>query len=100
MKRRSMSTVAAAPVAFTDAKRKSLDNAIAQIEKSFGKGSLMRLGDEGAVKEIEAISTGSLGLAVALGIGGLPTGRTVELHGPERSAKTTQQLPAHPQTPT
>src|SRR3546814_5009568 len=87
-----MSTVAAAPVAFTDAKRKSLDNAIAQIEKSFGKGSLMRLGDEGAVKEIEAISTGSLGLDVALGIGGLPTGRIVEIYGPESSGKTTLAL--------
>src|SRR3546814_18077780 len=87
-----MSTGAAAPVAFTDAKRKSLDNAIAQIEKSFGKGSLMRLGDEGAVKEIEAISTGSLGLDVALGIGGLPTGRIVEIYGPESSGKTTLAL--------
>src|SRR3546814_11599247 len=92
MKRRSMSSVAAAPVAFTDAKRKRLDNAVAQIEKSFGKGSLMRLGDEGAVKEIEAISTGSLALDVALGIGGLSTGRLVAFYGPELSGQTNLAL--------
>ena len=70
---------------------KALDSAIAQIDKAFGKGSLMRLGDREVV-DIESISTGSLGLDIALGIGGLPKGRIVEVYGPESSGKTTLAL--------
>jgi recombination protein RecA len=73
-------------------KNKALSAALGQIEKQFGKGSVMRLGDEGVSKDIEAISTGSLGLDVALGIGGLPKGRVVEIYGPESSGKTTLTL--------
>lgn len=73
-------------------KQKALDSALAQIERQFGKGSIMRLGDEGARQEIEASSTGSLGLDIALGIGGLPMGRIVEIYGPESSGKTTLTL--------
>ena len=72
-------------------KKKALDAAISQIDKAFGKGSLMRLGDREVV-DIEAISTGSLGLDIALGIGGLPKGRIVEIYGPESSGKTTLAL--------
>ncbi len=72
-------------------KRKALEAAISQIDKQFGKGSLMRLGDREVV-QIEAISTGSLGLDIALGIGGLPKGRVVEIYGPESSGKTTLAL--------
>ena len=75
-----------------DNKRKALTAALSQIEKQFGKGSVMRLGDEGPAKEFEAISTGSIGLDVALGIGGLPRGRVVEIYGPESSGKTTLTL--------
>jgi len=75
-----------------DNKRKALTAALSQIEKQFGKGSVMRMGDEGPAKDIEAISTGSLGLDVALGIGGLPRGRVVEIYGPESSGKTTLTL--------
>ena len=73
-------------------KQKALDSALAQIERQFGKGSIMKLGDENAVQEIEATSTGSLGLDIALGIGGLPKGRIVEIYGPESSGKTTLTL--------
>jgi len=73
-------------------KEKALDSALAQIERSFGKGSIMKLGQQGAVMEIEAISTGSLGLDIALGIGGLPKGRIIEVYGPESSGKTTLAL--------
>ena len=73
-------------------KQKALDSALAQIERQFGKGSIMKLGDENAVTEIEATSTGSLGLDIALGIGGLPKGRIVEIYGPESSGKTTLTL--------
>ncbi|MBD0864318.1 MAG: recombinase RecA [Rhodobacteraceae bacterium] len=73
-------------------KQKALDSALAQIERHFGKGSIMKLGDENAVQEIEASSTGSLGLDIALGIGGLPMGRIVEIYGPESSGKTTLTL--------
>jgi len=73
-------------------KDKALSAALGQIEKQFGKGSVMRLGDEGVNKDIEAISTGSLGLDLALGIGGLPKGRVVEIYGPESSGKTTLTL--------
>ncbi|MFQ5562149.1 MAG: recombinase RecA [Parvularculaceae bacterium] len=72
-------------------KRKALEAAISQIDKAFGKGSLMRLGDREVV-DIESISTGSLGLDIALGIGGLPKGRVVEIYGPESSGKTTLAL--------
>lgn len=73
-------------------KRKALDAALSQIEKQFGKGSVMLMGDNKAVGDIEAISTGSLGLDLALGIGGLPKGRIVEIFGPESSGKTTLTL--------
>ena len=72
-------------------KNKALDAALAQIERAFGKGSIMKLGQREAL-EIEAISTGSLGLDIALGIGGLPRGRVVEIYGPESSGKTTLAL--------
>jgi recombination protein RecA len=73
-------------------KRKALSAALGQIEKQFGKGSVMRLGDGEIVQYVEAISTGSLGLDIALGIGGLPRGRVVEIYGPESSGKTTLAL--------
>jgi len=75
-------------------KQKALDSALAQIERNFGKGSIMRLGREGAIADIEATSTGSIGLDIALGIGGLPKGRVVEIYGPESSGKTTLTLHA------
>ncbi len=75
-----------------DNKSKALSAALAQIEKQFGKGSVMRLGDAGAEKDIDVVSTGSLGLDVALGVGGLPRGRVVEIFGPESSGKTTLTL--------
>jgi recombination protein RecA len=82
-----------APVkALNTEKAKALQAALAQIEKQFGKGSIMRLGDGEAVEAIEAVSTGSLGLYIALGIGGLPRGRVVEIYGPESSGKTTLTL--------
>ncbi|MGD1934151.1 MAG: recombinase RecA [Candidatus Phaeomarinobacter sp.] len=73
-------------------KSKALEAALGQIDRAFGKGSIMKLGKEGQVVEIEAISTGSLGLDVALGIGGLPRGRIIEIYGPESSGKTTLAL--------
>jgi len=73
-------------------KTKALSAALSQIERQFGKGSVMRMGDAGAVKDVEAISTGSLSLDIALGIGGLPRGRVVEIYGPESSGKTTLTL--------
>ena len=75
-----------------DNKQKALTAALAQIERQFGKGSVMRMGDGTAVRDIEVISTGSLGLDIALGIGGLPKGRVVEIYGPESSGKTTLTL--------
>ena len=75
-----------------DNKSKALSAALAQIEKQFGKGSIMRLGDGEVAKDIESVSTGSLGLDIALGIGGLPRGRVVEIYGPESSGKTTLTL--------
>ncbi len=75
-----------------DERRRALDAAIAQIERAFGKGSLMRLGRSGEAIEIETISTGSIGLDIALGVGGLPRGRIVEIFGPESSGKTTLAL--------
>ena len=75
-----------------DNRKKALAAALGQIEKQFGKGSVMRLGDGGVIKDIESISTGSIGLDAALGIGGLPKGRVVEIYGPESSGKTTLTL--------
>ena len=75
-----------------DNRKKALAQALGQIEKQFGKGSVMRMGDANAAKDIEAVSTGSIGLDVALGIGGLPKGRVVEIYGPESSGKTTLTL--------
>ena len=73
-------------------KQKALDSALAQIERQFGKGSIMKLGGDNAMRDIEATSTGSLGLDIALGIGGLPKGRIIEVYGPESSGKTTLTL--------
>ena len=75
-----------------DNRKKALAAALGQIEKQFGKGSVMRMGDGSAARDIEAVSTGSIGLDVALGIGGLPKGRVVEIYGPESSGKTTLTL--------
>jgi recombination protein RecA len=75
-----------------DDKQKALSAALGQIEKQFGKGSVMRMGDGSAIRDIEAVSTGSLGLDLALGIGGLPKGRVIEIYGPESSGKTTLTL--------
>ena len=75
-----------------DNRKKALAQALGQIEKQFGKGSVMRMGDSPASRDIESISTGSIGLDVALGIGGLPRGRVVEIYGPESSGKTTLTL--------
>jgi recombination protein RecA len=73
-------------------KAKALESALAQIERQFGKGSIMKLGQDNAVMDVEATSTGSLGLDIALGIGGLPQGRIIEIYGPESSGKTTLTL--------
>jgi recombination protein RecA len=73
-------------------KSKALAAALSQIEKQFGKGSVMRLGDHDVARDIQAVSTGSLGLDIALGIGGLPRGRVIEIYGPESSGKTTLTL--------
>ena len=75
-----------------DNKAKALSAALSQIEKQFGKGSIMRMGDSDIGEDIQAVSTGSLGLDIALGIGGLPRGRVVEIYGPESSGKTTLTL--------
>ncbi|HET6724396.1 MAG TPA: recombinase RecA [Gammaproteobacteria bacterium] len=75
-------------------RKKALSAALGQIEKQFGKGSVMRLGDGGGIPDVEAISTGSLTLDIALGVGGLPRGRVVEIYGPESSGKTTLTLQA------
>jgi recombination protein RecA len=82
-----------APVkALNTEKAKALQAALAQIEKQFGKGSIMKLGEGEALEDIEVVSTGSLGLDIALGVGGLPRGRVVEIYGPESSGKTTLTL--------
>ena len=73
-------------------RKKALSAALGQIERQFGKGAVMRMGDSSAVRDVEAISTGSLALDIALGIGGLPKGRVVEIYGPESSGKTTLTL--------
>src|SRR5438270_14093596 len=73
-------------------KSKALEAALTQIERAFGKGSIMKLGKNEKAMEIDTVSTGSLGLDIALGIGGLPRGRVVEIYGPESSGKTTLAL--------
>jgi recombination protein RecA len=80
------------PAGMTAEKSKALAAALSQIEKQFGKGSIMRLGAGEAVEDIQVVSTGSLGLDIALGVGGLPRGRVVEIYGPESSGKTTLTL--------
>jgi len=79
-------------MAMDDNRKKALSAALSQIERQFGKGSVMRLGDSSAARDIDVISTGSLGLDIALGIGGVPKGRVVEIYGPESSGKTTLTL--------
>src|SRR3954470_7898383 len=71
---------------------KAIDIALSQIEKQFGKGSLMRLGQKGAIAPVDSISTGSISIDDALGIGGVPRGRVIEIYGPESSGKTTLSL--------
>jgi len=78
--------------AASNEKAKALQAALAQIEKQFGKGSIMKLGEGEAIEDIQVVSTGSLGLDVALGVGGLPRGRVIEIYGPESSGKTTLTL--------
>src|SRR4026208_1151901 len=73
-------------------KSKALDAALSQIERNFGKGSIMRLGKNDKSMDVDTVSTGSLGLDIALGVGGLPRGRVVEIYGPESSGKTTLAL--------
>jgi len=84
--------MATSPAVLAEDKSKALAAALSQIEKQFGKGSVMRLGDHDVSRDIQSISTGSLGLDIALGIGGLPRGRVVEIYGPESSGKTTLTL--------
>lgn len=88
---RTRSGVASSDKAVAE-KSKALAAALAQIEKQFGKGSVMRLGENDVVEDLQVVSTGSLGLDIALGIGGLPRGRVVEIYGPESSGKTTLTL--------
>src|SRR5436853_877672 len=71
---------------------RAIDLAVSQIEKQFGKGSIMKLGEDALIRDVETISTGSLGLDLALGVGGLPRGRVIEIYGPESSGKTTLAL--------
>ena len=75
-----------------DNRKKALTAALSQIEKQFGKGAVMRMGDDSSVRNVDVISSGSLALDVALGVGGLPRGRVVEIYGPESSGKTTLTL--------
>ena len=83
---------AGVPVTGQAEREKALDNALAQIQKQFGKGAVMKLGDDEAQLNIDAISTGSMSLDIATGIGGVPRGRIVEIYGPESSGKTTLTL--------
>ena len=73
-------------------KQKALEAALGQIEKQYGKGSVMKLGESGASMQVEAVPTGSLSLDIALGVGGVPKGRIIEIYGPESSGKTTVAL--------
>ena len=81
-----------------DSRQQALNSALSQIERQFGKGAIMRMGDSGVVRDISVVSTGSLGLDLALGVGGLPRGRVVEIYGPESSGKTTLTLEVIAQT--
>ncbi|MDQ5898085.1 MAG: recombination protein RecA [Pseudomonadota bacterium] len=81
-----------APATLNSEKAKALQAALAQIDKQFGKGSIMRLGEGEVIEDIQVVSTGSLGLDIALGVGGLPRGRVIEIYGPESSGKTTLTL--------
>ncbi|MBU1985389.1 DNA recombination/repair protein RecA, partial [bacterium] len=76
----------------TDERKKNLDVALQQIDRQYGKGSIMRLGDSGPIQRVETIPTGSLSLDNALGVGGVPRGRVIEIYGPESSGKTTLAL--------
>ena len=76
----------------SDDKKKALDAAIAKLEKDFGKGTVMKLGDPAARVAVETVPTGSLSLDIALGLGGVPRGRVIEIYGPESSGKTTVAL--------
>jgi recombination protein RecA len=80
------------PIVADSEKAKALQAALAQIEKQFGKGTIMRLGEGEIIDDIQVVSTGSLGLDIALGVGGLPRGRVIEIYGPESSGKTTLTL--------
>ena len=82
----------AKPQVVDSEKAKALQAALAQIEKQFGKGTIMRLGEGEVIDDIQVVSTGSLGLDIALGVGGLPRGRVIEIYGPESSGKTTLTL--------
>src|SRR5438067_1143081 len=73
-------------------RERALDLALSQIEKQFGKGAIMKLGEGAHIQDIQVVSTGSLGLDLALGVGGVPRGRVVEIYGPESSGKTTLAL--------
>ena len=73
-------------------KKKALDAALSQIERQYGKGTIMKLGEQGAHMNVETIPTGSLSLDIALGMGGIPRGRIIEVYGPESSGKTTVSL--------
>ena len=90
-KQKNQKTAAAQQPLTNEEKKKALETAISQIEKQFGKGSVMKLG-EATTMNVEHISTGSLGLDMALGIGGVPRGRIIEIYGPESSGKTTVAL--------
>src|SRR4051795_5043535 len=75
-----------------DERKRVIGNAVSQIERQFGKGSIMRMGDEGPRRKVASISTGALALDLALGVGGVPKGRVIEIFGPESSGKTTLAL--------
>src|SRR2546427_10411913 len=80
-------------------KLKAVDLAVGQIEKQFGKGSIMRLGQKGAIQPIDSISTGAISIDYALGVGGVPRGRVIEIFGPESSGQTTLSLPIIAEAP-
>src|SRR5689334_8686462 len=80
------------PEPMDENRKKALEAALTQIERQFGKGTVMRMGSADAIRDVDVVSTGSLSLDAALGIGGLPRGRVVEIYGPESSGKTTLTL--------